>query len=286
MIIEPEDKQVDSVNKLAFLPGVIPSLLQLQAAGYVFVLVSNQDGLGTESFPMEDFTAPHRLMLDIFKSQGIHFEDVRICPHGEKENCECRKPKVGLLLDYLTNQIINRDYSWVIGDRETDLQLAQNMGIKGLRIGQFGQSSLPDWPAIVRTILSQSRVATVVRKTNETDITVQVDLDHARDIVVDTKIGFFDHMLEQLAKHAGFGLKLVAKGDVHIDDHHTVEDSAIVLGQALRQALGDKIGIGRYGYLLPMDETLTQVAIDLSGRPYLVFDAKFNREKVGDLSVE
>lgn len=283
LIVEPEDQQVDSMEKLEFMSGVIPALLKLQEAGYVLVMVSNQDGLGTESFPLEQFQKPHEWMMRIFSSQGIQFEAIRICPHHAQEGCECRKPRVGLLLDFLRQQSIDRDRSWVIGDRETDIQLAQNLGVRGLR---FGQLECPDWETVVKTLLLQPRTAQVSRKTRETDITAMVDLDGSSTIQVKTHLGFFDHMLEQLAKHGGFGLQLIAKGDLHIDDHHTIEDTAIVLGQALRQALGDKLGIGRYGYLLPMDEALAQIAIDLSGRGYLVFEAHFQREKVGDFSVE
>ncbi len=283
LIEEPADKQIDSIAKLALIPGVIPALLQLRDAGYTFVMVSNQDGLGSESLPQADFTPPHELMLRIFASQGITFESIRICPHTAEQGCDCRKPKVGLVLDYLTEQKIDRKTSYVIGDRETDLQLAENLGIKGIH---FGQKEAPTWSAIVKRILSRSRMAHVVRKTKETEINVQVDLDNPDHLKIETGIGFFNHMLEQLAKHSGLGLEVSVKGDLHIDDHHTVEDTAIALGEAIRQALGDKLGISRYGFLLPMDEALTQIAIDLSGRSYCVFKGEFNRDRVGDLSTE
>lgn len=283
LIVEPPDKQIDSIEKLEFLPGVITGLLELKAAGYCFVMVSNQDGLGTTSLPIENFKTPHELMLRIFASQGITFESIRICPHKHEESCECRKPKVGLLLDYLVEQKINRNDSWVIGDRETDLQLAKNLGIHGVCIGQDGVQS---WQDIVQRISSKPRVAVITRNTNETQISVAVNLDNADRITINTGIGFFDHMLEQLAKHGNFSLIIDVGGDLHIDDHHTVEDVALALGQALRQALGDKIGIARYGFLLPMDESLAQVALDLSGRPYFVFNGQFNREQVGNFSTE
>lgn len=283
LIAEPEDLQIDHIDKLALLPDVIPALLKLKAAGFSFVMVSNQDGLGTNSLPLEDFNIPHELMLRIFASQGITFEAIRICPHVPEARCDCRKPKIGLVLDYLVDQQIDRDNSYVIGDRETDLQLAENLGIRGLRLGA---EKTRHWQDVTAQILSSHRLATVIRKTKETDISINVNLDHPDDIQINTGIGFFDHMLEQLAKHGGFGMSLSVDGDLEIDDHHTVEDTALALGEALRKALGNKIGIGRYGFLLPMDESITQVAIDLSGRPYFVFNGTFNREYVGDLSTE
>jgi imidazoleglycerol-phosphate dehydratase/histidinol-phosphatase len=283
LIVEPLDEQIDSIEKLEFLPGVITGLLELKAAGYCFVMVSNQDGLGTTSFPMENFKTPHELMLRIFASQGIIFESIHICPHKPEESCECRKPKLGLLLDYLVEQKINRQDSWVIGDRETDLQLAKNLGIHGIRLGQDG---VQNWHDIVQRIIRKPRTAMVSRNTNETKISVAVNLDNAEQVAIITGIGFFDHMLEQLAKHGNFSLSVNVSGDLHIDDHHTVEDVALVLGEALRQALGDKLGIARYGFLLPMDESLVQVALDLSGRSYFVFHGQFSREQVGNLSTE
>ncbi|HLB42227.1 MAG TPA: bifunctional histidinol-phosphatase/imidazoleglycerol-phosphate dehydratase HisB [Gammaproteobacteria bacterium] len=283
LIKEPSDLQIDRVEKLDFTSGVIPSLLQFKDAGYSFVMISNQDGLGTPSLPTDDFTVPHELMLRIFSSQGIHFEAVRICPHLPIEGCNCRKPKVGLILDYLIEQKIDRENSYVIGDRETDIQFSENIGIKGIRIDQKDRGA---WAELTNSILLKSRTTRISRKTNETSISVEINLDCKDDIKINTGIGFFNHMLEQLAKHAGFSLTLLVNGDLHIDDHHTVEDTAIVLAEAIRQALGDKMGIGRYGFLLPMDESLAQVAIDLSGRSYFVFNGKFNREQVGDLSTE
>ncbi|MFI4954493.1 MAG: bifunctional histidinol-phosphatase/imidazoleglycerol-phosphate dehydratase HisB [Gammaproteobacteria bacterium] len=283
LIAEPEDKQIDSLEKLVFLPGVFSVLLQLKNAGYSLVMVSNQDGLGTESFPQTTFEQPHQLMLNIFRSQGIEFDDILICPHKSVDQCECRKPKLGLVQNYLVEQKIERNHSYVIGDRETDLQLAANMGIKGIRIAETGAK---DWYEILSLILNKPRVATIVRNTNETKISITVNLDDPRVVNIQTGVGFFDHMLEQLAKHGGFGLQISVVGDLHIDDHHTVEDVGIALGQAMRQALGDKRGIARYGFLLPMDEALAQVALDLSGRFYFTFSGNFTREKVGDLSTE
>ncbi|EKD91734.1 MAG: hypothetical protein ACD_29C00414G0002 [uncultured bacterium] len=283
LINEPEDKQVDSIDKLIFMRNVIPSLLQLKNAGYLFVMITNQDGLGTDTFPEEDFLAPHNLMLQIFESQGITFDAICICPHKPDAGCDCRKPKLGLVLDYLREQKIDRNNSFVIGDRETDMLFAKNMGISGIH---FGQPNAENWKTIVSHILSRERCATVSRKTNETNITVNINLDDPNEIIVNTGVSFFNHMLEQLAKHGGFSLNLSVIGDLKIDDHHSVEDTAIALGEAMRIALGDKWGIGRYGFLLPMDESLTQVAIDLCGRSYFVFNGQFTREKIGDLSTE
>ncbi len=283
LIVEPEDQQIDSIEKLDFLPGVIPALLELKAAGYIFVMVSNQDGLGTSSFPQPNFDEPHALMLRILNSQGIFFENTHICPHFSYDNCDCRKPKIGMLLNYLTEQSIHRGHSWVIGDRETDLQLAGNLGIQGVRLGA---DNITNWQDIVKKILQPVRSASLIRKTKETSIHVRINLDDPATIQVATGIGFLDHMLEQLAKHGGFSLELSVQGDLHIDDHHTVEDSAIAIGEAMRLALGEKIGIGRYGFLLPMDESLAQVAVDLCGRAYFVFSGNFQREKVGELATE
>ncbi|KAA9131384.1 bifunctional histidinol-phosphatase/imidazoleglycerol-phosphate dehydratase HisB [Marinihelvus fidelis] len=285
LIAEPADEQVDSLEKLELLDGVIPALLRLRDAGYAFVMVSNQDGRGTESFPEEDFIVPHEKMLSMFNSQGIHFVAEHIDPHFEHENSPNRKPGIGMVLDYLKSGELDLDDSWVIGDRETDLVMAQNMGIGGLRCGPDGDS----WTEIARFLCSRPRTATVTRKTNETDIEATVDLDPDPDTAgndIDSGIGFFDHMLDQVASHGGFRLRLACRGDLHIDEHHTVEDCALALGSALDQALGDRRGIGRYGFTLPMDESLAQVAVDLSGRPAFVFEADFPRDAVGQMSTE
>ncbi len=283
IIIEPADQQIDTLEKLNFLSGVIPALLSLSKAGYRLVMISNQDGLGTSSFPQADFDAPHQLMLRILNSQGIYFDNILICPHKPAENCDCRKPKLGLVKDYLIEQTIDRENSYVIGDRESDVGLARNMGIQGIHLGSQGT---PDWQSIINAILTKPRIGKIHRKTKETDITVTVNLDQQNDIQVNSGIGFFDHMLEQLAKHGGFGLSVSVLGDLHIDEHHTVEDTALAIGAALRKALGDKLGIARYGFVLPMDEALAQVALDLSGRAFFKFDGQFNRERVGELSTE
>jgi imidazoleglycerol-phosphate dehydratase/histidinol-phosphatase len=281
IIEEPADYQIDSLQKFRLVAGVVPALLTLRDAGYTFVLVSNQDGLGTESFPEPSFREPHEFLRRLLASQGISFEAEFICPHFAKDDCACRKPKTGLLDAYLETNSLDLARSYVIGDRDTDLELARNIGVTGLRVGQD-----EGWPEIVAKLTRSQRTATIDRKTKETDIRVTVNLDAESPIHVTTGLGFFDHMLEQIAKHGGFSLQLTCKGDLHIDEHHTVEDCALALGQALRTALGDKRGIQRYGFLLAMDEALAQVAIDLSGRAYFVFEGQFGRDCVGQLPTE
>ncbi|MDA7742319.1 bifunctional histidinol-phosphatase/imidazoleglycerol-phosphate dehydratase HisB [Francisellaceae bacterium] len=283
LIYEPEDQQIDSIDKLDCLPGVFEGLLKLQRAGFKLIMVSNQDGLGTASFPQSDFDAPHDLMMKLFESQGISFEEILICHHLSEDSCDCRKPKVGLLMAYLRRQCIDLQHSYVIGDRETDVALAENLGIKSIRCGI---KPFDDWSAIASFILDEPRIAEVERITAETNIRVHVNLDESGHRMISTGIGFYDHMLDQVAKHAGMSVEIVCSGDLEIDDHHTVEDVAIAFGSAVKKALGDKLGIERYGFLLPMDESLAQVALDLSGRFTCVFKANFTREKVGELSTE
>jgi len=360
LIEEPADQQIDSLDKLRLIDGMIPALLRLQAAGYTLVMVSNQDGRGTASFPEESFRKPHAMLMAILQSQGVRFVAEFFCPHFAKDNCECRKPKTGLLTEFLQSTAIDKLNSYVIGDRETDLELARNLGVHGIRFAAPSPQPLPGtergsekpltvpgettrhrmpriasqepncvipaqaglqdlkndsrlrgnddspfqygevsgqvarsagegcwtWAQIAKQLCSSNRHAQVTRKTKETDIAVEVNLDSESPIHIETGLAFFDHMIEQIAKHGGFALNLTCKGDLQIDEHHTVEDCAIALGAALKQALGDKRGIARFGFLLPMDETLAQIAIDLSGRGYFVFEGKFNREFVGQLPTE
>jgi imidazoleglycerol-phosphate dehydratase/histidinol-phosphatase len=285
LIEEPDDFQVDSLAKIRLVEGVIPALLELDRAGYRFVMVSNQDGLGTDSFPQAEFEACQAHVLQLFGSQGISFDEIFICPHFDEDGCDCRKPRTGLLTKYLAANDIDTRRSAVIGDRETDMELARRIGIRGLLVDS-GSSREVTWPGIVELLSGSERVASVERRTRETDIRASVNLDATGSVTISTGIGFFDHMLEQIAKHGGFTLDLTCKGDLHIDEHHTVEDVAIVLGSALREALGDKRGIGRYGFTLPMDESQARAALDLSGRSAFVFEADFPRDSVGEMSTE
>jgi imidazoleglycerol-phosphate dehydratase/histidinol-phosphatase len=281
LIDEPADKQVDSIYKVKLKKNIIPALLQLQEAGYILVMVSNQDGMGTPAFKKDDFDKPHNFLLSILQTQGIFFEAILICPHFKNDNCECRKPRLGLVINYLRGEKMNFSKSYMIGDRQTDIELANNMGIKSILY-----SDQRDWLDIARELTTLPRYSRIERITTETNVSVAVNLDRCDEISVKTGLGFFDHMLEQLAKHGGFSLVLEVKGDLVIDEHHTVEDTALALGAALRQALGDKLGINRYGFLLPMDESRAEITLDLSGRSFFVFEGKFEREKVGELPTE
>lgn len=282
---EPPDHQVDRLAKVRLVPGVIPALLALRDAGYRFVMVTNQDGLGSPAFPQADFDLCHEHILGLFSSQGIEFDEIFICPHLPGEGCGCRKPGTALLTQYLARTSLDLDASAVVGDRETDLQLASNIGVRGFLVDSGGRYS-ESWDGIRAALLTGSRRARVKRRTRETSIDLAINLDETGPIEISTGIGFYDHMLEQIAKHGGFSLQLQCSGDLDVDEHHTVEDTAICLGQALREALGDKRGIARYGFLLPMDESEARVALDLSGRPAFSFKGKFSRDEVGTLPTE
>ena len=304
LIEEPADEQIDRYEKLALLPGVIAALQRCVAAGYELVMVSNQDGLGTDAFPERAFDGPQRLLLQVLESQGIRFREILIDRSLPHEGRDTRKPGVGMVRHYLADDGWSRAASAMVGDRETDLQFAANLGVRGLRVGAQGIS----WAEVAHGLCDAPRIARVERVTRETRITVRVDLDAPLPPRVRSGLGYFDHMLEQLGKHGGFALELEANGDLEIDEHHTVEDCALALGQALREALGDKRGIGRYGdaeiavdtdgpavqtdeaaavrVRLPMDESRVSALLDLSGRPYFVFAGAFPRERVGDLPTE
>ena len=285
LIEEPPDEKIDRLDKIKLLPGVIPALIDIKRAGLKLVMVTNQDGLGTPSLPTEDFDAAHRFVLDLFASQGVVFDAVFVCPHYKHENCGCRKPKLGMVEEYVRTHPIDTARSFMVGDRDTDLEFADRLGIMGLRV-LVGGSAEATWPSIAARVLGSARRARLERRTKETHVTVDVDLSREGPSRIATGLGFFDHMLEQIAKHGGFALELRCEGDLQIDEHHTVEDCALALGAALREALGDKHGIARYGFLLPMDEALAEITIDLSGRPYFLWEGRFERERVGELPTE
>jgi imidazoleglycerol-phosphate dehydratase/histidinol-phosphatase len=284
LIDEPPDQQLDSFEKLRLKPGVIPALLRLHAEGYRFVMVTNQDGLGSPAFPEQAFVGPQRLLLQIFESQGVAFDDVLICPHREADGCACRKPGTALVDGWIRRNPIDRTRSHVIGDRSSDVRLAERLGIRAIR---FWPGDPEAWRRVAEDLSHQLlRRARIERRTRETHVVADIDLDTEAPVSIGTGIGFFDHMLQQIASHGGFALDLRCQGDLHVDEHHTVEDCAIVLGQALRQALGDKRGIGRYGFVLPMDEAQAGVTLDLSGRAFARFDGVFPRDRVGGLPTE
>jgi imidazoleglycerol-phosphate dehydratase / histidinol-phosphatase len=283
LVEEPADEQVDSLEKVRFMPGVFAALAALKDHGYRLVMVSNQDGLGGVSYPRPSFERAQQFILEAFRSQGIEFDAIFLCPHLKTDACGCRKPQTGLVQAYLTATGVDLATSAVVGDRDSDLQFAANLGVRGLRVRRDGTAD-ETWPEVVRALAA--RRARIERRTRETDIEARVDLDAPSPLRISTGIGFFDHMLEQLARHGGFALELTCKGDLRVDEHHTVEDCGLALGEALRHALGSKVGIARYGFLLPMDEARAQIAIDLSGRPFARFSGRFERESVGGLPTE
>ena len=279
LLQEPADEQIDALEKLVFVPGAISGMKALMGLGYELVMASNQDGLGTPAFPEENFWPAQNLLLNTLKGEGVEFDDILIDRHFPEDGSPCRKPGTGMFGKYLDGSY-DLAASWVIGDRESDLQLAANLGCKGLQIGPM------TWAQIAETIRSTERSAEVARKTAETDIRIKVDLDGKGGSSVDTGLKFLDHMLSQLITHGGIALQVSCKGDLEVDEHHTVEDVAIVLGETLRKALGDKRGIERYGFALPMDESRALVLLDFGGRSELVWDVQFTREYVGDMPTE
>jgi len=285
IVEEPHDFTVDALEKIRWVPGVIPALLALQAHGFRMVMVTNQDGIGSERFPRERFELCHEFIMHTLRTQGVAFEAVLVCPHTEEDGCDCRKPKTKMIDEYLKGAAYDTAHSAVIGDRLTDLELARRLGCQGIRIGA-DDGDTRTWPEIVALLTRSTRAATLKRHTKETQIDVAIDCDQVDPVSIRTGLGFFDHMLEQVARHGGFALTIAATGDLHIDEHHLVEDCALALGEALKTALGDRRGIQRYGFWVPMDESLAEVVIDLSNRPVCVFEGEFGREQVGALPTE
>jgi len=306
LVIEPPiDYQIDSLEKLEFYPGVFRWLGEIvRKTNFEIVIVTNQDGLGTESFPEKSFLPPQNAMLKAFKNEGITFDDIIIDKTFPQENAKTRKPKTGLLEKKYMNGQYDLANSYVIGDRITDVELAKNMGAKAIWINHENKKGLKeitgkieelkgfiaiettDWKDIYLHLAAGERKSSVKRNTKETKISIELDLDGNGISNINTGIGFFNHMLDQIAKHSGIDLKIDVKGDLEIDEHHTIEDTALALGEAFKESLGSKIGVERYGYALPMDDCLCQVAIDFGGRPWLVWEAEFKREMIGEMPTE
>ena len=299
LVIEPPvDYQLDSLEKLEFYPKVMRNLGFVRSKlDFEFVMVTNQDGLGTTSFPEETFWPAHNLMMKTLEGEGITFDDICIDRSFPEENAPTRKPRTGMLTKYIDNPAYDLAGSFVIGDRPTDVELAKNLGCRAIFL-QDDDSLLSDelkavcalatrdWDKVAEFLFAGERRATIRRTTKETDILVEVDLDGSGQCNIATGLGFFDHMLEQIGKHGGMDLTIRVDGDLHVDEHHTIEDTALALGECLYQALGSKRGIERYGYSLPMDDCLCQVCLDFGGRPWLVWDAEFHREKIGEMPTE
>lgn len=295
LIVEPPvTYQVDTLEQLEFLPGVMRSLYFIRKhTDFELVIVSNQDGLGTDAYPRENFDRVQGKMLQVFRGEGIEFDDILIDESFPADNRPTRKPGTAMLTRY-TSGDYDMEGSYVIGDRLTDMQLAVNLGCRGLLVGGDKATDIgldrcravSNWDEATELLFAGERQATVERTTKETDIRVCLNLDGSGRCDISTGIGFFDHMLEQIGKHSGSDLTIKVHGDLHVDEHHTIEDTAIALGEALLKALGDKRGIERYGFCLPMDDCLCQVALDFGGRAWLVYDAEFHREKIGDMPTE
>ena len=282
LIEEPADEQIDSFDKLRFVKGVFRNLSFIrEKLDFKFVMVSNQDGLGTDAFPEDTFWPVHNFVMQTLSGEGITFDDIKIDSHFPEDNHPNRKPGIGMLAEYIDNEAYDLAGSFVIGDRESDRQLAENLGCRALILGED-----MSWDKIAETLFAGERTAEVKRTTKETDIYVSLNLDGSGRCDISTGLGFFDHMLEQIGKHGMIDLTIHTRGDLHVDEHHTIEDTAIALGECIRKALGDKRGIERYGFCLPMDDCLCQVALDFGGRPWLVWDAEFRRERIGDVPTE
>jgi imidazoleglycerol-phosphate dehydratase/histidinol-phosphatase len=290
IIAEPEDEQNDSFGKLSFLPSAISCLSKIaKETDFELVMVTNQDGLGTDSFPEDTFWPVHNKVLEVLKGEGVIFNEIFIDRTFPSQMAPTRKPGTAMLLKYLS-QGIDLESSFVIGDRLTDIQLAENLGCKSIFIGDVkvpeAALSTSDWNDIYNYLKQIPRTAKTERKTSETDIMVELNLDGSGKSIIDTGIGFFDHMLEQIARHGNIDLKIKVKGDLNTDEHHTIEDVAITLGETMIKAIGSKKGIERYSFVLPMDDCLAQVALDFGGRSWLVWDVEFAREKIGELPAE
>jgi imidazoleglycerol-phosphate dehydratase / histidinol-phosphatase len=290
IIVEPPDEQIDTLEKLEIIPGVIQGLRLLQNCGYTLAMVSNQDNLGSAAYPQKSYDLVQRKLMGLLNGEGIQFAGVFVCSHGSKDGCTCRKPKTGLVDEFIRKNNVDLSHSFVFGDRETDVQLAKNIGCKSVRLTSDTSTKsdfrTDNFLEACKFMARHVRTVTVKRKTTETDIVVEVNLDGTDNYNIKSGIGFFDHMLSLLSKHSGIDINVQVKGDLQVDEHHSVEDTGLVLGEAIRQALGDKRGIERYGFLLPMDEASAQVALDLGGRPFFAFNASFEREKVGEFPTE
>ncbi len=303
LVVEPPvDYQLDSLEKLEFIPKVFKNMNFIaNTLDYELVMVTNQDGLGTESFPEETFHPAHNKMLQAFANEGVEFDDIIIDRTFEYENAPTRKPRTALLTNYINSEEYDMSSSFVIGDRLTDVQLAKNLGAKAILLQEreTGEAMLSetdladvtalitnDWDKVAEFLRADTRIAEVVRKTNETDIYIRVDIDGNGKSDISTGLGFFDHMLDQISRHSGINLTVKVKGDTYVDEHHTIEDTGIALGDALRMAIGNKRGMERYGYVLPMDDCLCSVSIDFGGRSWLQWDAEFKRERIGEMPTE